>query len=171
MSDPINPYAPPQAEILSATDSSQAPLASPWKRLGAAIVDGLIIGAVSVPVMWLTGYFSRAKQMAMEGRSWTPEVLLWAVFGLGLMIAINWNHLARGQTIGKGLLQLRIVRKNGSPAERNHIILKRLLPVQIASQVPIIGSLAVLVDALCIFRGQRNTLHDDIADTKVIEVR
>ncbi len=172
MSDPINPYAPPQAEIFPATDPSQPyPLASPWRRLGAAIVDSLIMMVIAVPVMWLTGYFGRTTQMAIEGRSWTPEVLLWAVFGLGVMVAVNWNHLARGQTIGKGILQLRIVRKDGSPADRTHIILKRLLPVQIAAQVPIIGSLAVLVDSLCVFRAGRNTLHDDIADTKVIDLR
>jgi uncharacterized RDD family membrane protein YckC len=172
MSDPINPYAPPQAEILPAADPSHPyPLASPWRRLGAAIVDGLIVGAISMPLMWLSGYFTRATQMALEGRSWTPEALLWAVVGIAIMVGINWNHLAKGQTIGKGLLQLRIVRKDGSPADRNHIILKRLLPVQIAAQVPVIGGLAVLVDCLCIFRGQRNTLHDDIADTKVVDLR
>jgi len=42
--------------------------------------------------------------------------------------------------------------------------------VQIAVIVPFIGVLAVLVDALLIFRKQHNTLHDDIADTQVVEV-
>jgi len=172
MSDPINPYAPPQTNITPAADPSQPhPLASPWRRLGASIIDSLIVMVIFMPVMWLSGYFTRAMQLAAQGRSWTPEALLWAVFGLVVVVAVNWSYLARGQTIGKSLLQLRIVRKDGSPAERTHIILKRLLPVQIVAQVPFIGSLLVLVDSLCIFRAQRNTLHDDIADTKVVDLR
>lgn len=45
-----------------------------------------------------------------------------------------------------------------------------MLPVQVAALVPIVGSIAVLIDSLCIFRSGRNTLHDDIADTKVIKL-
>lgn len=172
MSDPINPYAPPQTNITPAADPSQPhPLASPWRRLGASIIDSLIVMVIFLPVMWLSGYFTRVAQLAMEGQSWTPEALLWAVFGLVIVIGVNWSHLARGQTIGKSIMQLRIVRKDGSPAERTHIILKRLLPLQVIAQVPYIGGLFAFVDSLCIFRAQRNTLHDDIADTKVVDLR
>ncbi|MDB6006417.1 MAG: hypothetical protein JWR15_3404 [Prosthecobacter sp.] len=172
MNDPINPYAPPQSNILPAVSPDAVqPLASPWQRLGASLLDTLIVLAVFLPVMWIGGYFTRMLERAARGVTWDVEQLLWAPVGLAIMLALNWNHLGRGQTIGKGIMDLRIVRKNGAPAERSHIILKRILPLQIVGQVPYLGGLVGCVDALCIFRSQHNTLHDDIADTKVINLR
>jgi len=172
MNDPINPYAPPQANVIpESSDSQNQRLASPWRRLGASLLDTLILLVVFVPVMWISGYFSRTMERAARGITWEPEQLLWSAVGFGILVALNWNHLGRGQTIGKGIMQLRILRKNGAPAERMHIILKRILPLQIIVQVPFLGNIFALADALCIFRAQHNTLHDDIADTKVIDLR
>lgn len=167
MSD-LNPYAPPQADLTPAGGPGAQPLASPWIRLVAQIVDGLIMMAVVLPLQFLTGYFQRSMEAAAAGNPVTPESLLWTPVGIVIALAINWNFLLQGQTVGKKVMKVRIVRKDGSPAERNWIVIRRLLPVWIASIVPVIGGIAVLVDALCIFRAQRNTLHDDIADTKVV---
>ncbi len=170
MNDPINPYAPPQSNIVPAGNPDEVQrLASPWQRLGASLLDTLIVMVVFLPIMWLSGYFTRTMERAGKGGSWDPEQLLWAVIGFAIMLALNWSHLGRGQTIGKGIVKLRIVRKNGAPAERSHIILKRILPLQLIAQVPLLGALICFIDSLCIFRSQHNTLHDDIADTKVID--
>ena len=83
------------------------------------------------------------------------------------MLAINWNFLLQGQTIGKKILKIRIVRKDGSPITRTRIITHRILPVWLVSSIPY-ANIALLADALCIFRAGRNTLHDDFADTKVV---
>ena len=53
------------------------------------------------------------------------------------------------------------------------LILKRILPLYGLQMVgtlttPMITGLAVLVDCLCIFRKGRNTIHDDIAGSKVV---
>lgn len=171
MNDPVNPYAPPQSNVLPAnTSESNQRLASPWRRLGASLLDSLIMSVITLPLLWLSGYFTRIMERASKGSSWTPEQLLWAVVGFVIMIALNWKHLGRGQTIGKGILNLSIVRKNGMPAERSHIILKRILPLQLIVQIPVLGALVAFIDALLIFRTQHNTLHDDIADTKVIDM-
>ena len=172
MNDPINPYAPPQSNIIPSSNPDDVQkLASPWRRLGANMLDGLILMLLFLPIMWLGGYFTRIMELSAKGSSWSPEQLLWSAVGFGIMLALNWNHLGRGQTIGKGIMEMRIVRKNGAPAERSHIILKRLLPVQLISLVPVLGGLFALADALCIFRSQHNTIHDDIAETKVIDLR
>lgn len=165
MSD-FNPYAPPQADLRVETAPGSEPLASPWIRLVAQIVDGLILGVIFLPVMYLSGYWSRAMA---SGGEMGLEPLLWAPIQIGVMLAINWNFLLQGQTIGKKLLKIRIVRKDGTPIERTRIITHRLLPVWLVSNIPYI-SIVLLADALCIFRAGRNTLHDDIADTKVIQL-
>ncbi|WP_395732196.1 RDD family protein [Prosthecobacter sp.] len=172
MNDSINPYAPPQSDILPASNPDEIQqLASPWRRLGASILDSLILMVIALPIMYFSGYFSRIMEQAGKPSYLTMEQLVWAVVGLGIMLAINWNHLGRGQTIGKGIMNLRIVRKTGMPAERSHIILKRILPLQLIAQVPFLGGLFLFVDTVCIFRSKHNTLHDDIADTKVIDLR
>lgn len=171
MDTPENPYAPPQAEILAPSQASEAAaLASPWKRLGAVMLDGLIILVVMAPAMWLSGHYARVTEMSQRGGMWMPENLLWAVLSFLVLIVINWRALGRGQTIGKSALHLRIVSKDGSPATRSQIILKRMLPLQLVSQIPVVGGLVTLVDSLCIFRSGRNTLHDDIANTKVVDL-
>ena len=64
-------------------------------------------------------------------------------------------------------------RTDGSLLPVNDLILKRILPlygIQLIGTLttPIISGLAVLVDCLCIFRKDRNTIHDDIAGSKVV---
>lgn len=174
MSDPINPYAPPQVDILPPVDPSKNErLASPWRRLGASLLDALILSAINLPLMWFTGYFTRTFQRASQGNNsaFEPEQLVWGAVGFVVMVVVNWNHLAVGETIGKRALGLRIVRKSGEATDRNHIILRRILPLQIVSLIPYIGPFLALLDSLFIFRSAHNTLHDDIADTKVVDLR
>jgi len=161
-----NPYTPPQADPLQPfAGTSVLPLASPWIRLAAAIIDAIIMIAITLPVMFFTGFFSR---MGGGMFSHLGEKLLYAVVGFAIYIGINWVFLQNGQTIGKKVTGIRILRKDGKPIDAIRIITHRILPVQVAGQVPCLGSLAVLVDCLLIFRTDHNTLHDDIADTKVV---
>lgn len=165
----LNPYAPPQADLTPEFGPTSQVLASPWIRLVSQIVDGLIAAVVILPLQYVSGYFGRMTEAAQAGSAITLEPFLWVPVNVLIMVAINWTFLLNGQTIGKKIMKLRIVRKDGSPIDRTRIITHRMLPVWIASVIPFIGSLAVLVDSLCIFRAGRNTLHDDIADTKVIQ--
>lgn len=172
MTDPFNPYAPPQSNIIPASNPNEVQrLASPWRRLGASLVDDLILMALILPIMWFSGYFTRLMDQADNDSFWGMEHLFWEIVGLVIMLALNWNHLGRGQTIGKGIMELRIVRKNGTPAGRSHIILRRILPLYLIVQLPTLGEWFNFFDILLIFRSQHNTLHDDIAGTKVIDLR
>lgn len=169
--EPHNPYAPPQtnpvAEIYFEND---LPLAGRGTRLGAQIIDGLISAVLLIPLSYFTGYFTRVQEAAMQGKTLFGEAALWGLLGMVVYIAIHWTFLQNGQTIGKQLLNIRIVRRDGSPIPVSAIILRRLLPVQAVSLIPYIGGFAVCIDALLIFRKGHNTLHDDIAGTKVVKV-
>jgi uncharacterized RDD family membrane protein YckC len=168
-----NPYESPQTESPALpVDPIMQPLASPWIRLVSQIIDAIIILIVLVPAMFLTGYIERSQKAAFSGSRFAMlgEQLLWSLGALALYVAIHWVFLQNGQTIGKRVMSIRIVRKNGEPATAGRIILYRLLPVQLIALIPCLGGLFALVDSLMIFRSERNTLHDDIADTKVIQV-
>ncbi|MES2506855.1 MAG: RDD family protein [Verrucomicrobiota bacterium] len=154
MSEP--PPIPDPQEPYTAPSTAALPLASQWVRLGAQIIDA-IIGVIAVLILNLLTLGN------------LPQILMTLLLGAAI-VGINWQHLQNGQTIGKKLLKLKIVRRDGSPADRMHIVTRRLLPVWIVCAVPYLGPVVVLIDALCIFRAGRNTLHDDFAETKVVQL-
>ena len=73
-----------------------------------------------------------------------------------------------GQTVGKKLLKIKIVRSDGTAADFQRIVVFRLLPVYLVQLVPVIGGFIGLLDVLFIFRSSRQCIHDQIADTIVI---
>lgn len=164
----VNPYAPPQADLTPLAGPDSKPLASPWIRLVAQIIDGIIFGIALNILFFITGYYSRVTAAAMAGETLILESLLWAPVQLVLILGINWTFLLQGQTIGKKVMKIRIVRKNGDPIDRTRIVTHRIVPLWLLGSIPFIN-LLLFVDALCIFRAGRNTIHDDIADTKVVE--
>lgn len=170
----MNPYQTPQTEIPTLqTDTLSLPLASPWIRLSAQIIDGVILLIILMPMLFFSGYIERtmnARQSGAGSFAMMGEQLLWTIASTVIYIALHWVFLQKGQTIGKRLLSIRIVRKNGQPIRAGRIILYRFLPVQVVAQVPCVGAILALVDVLLIFRAGRNTLHDDIADTMVVVV-
>lgn len=158
-----NPYAPPEAEV-SVRDSTE--LAGCGLRLGGAIIDSLIALAIIFPVMYATSYFAMVK----EGNVSIMTIVGMGVFGIAVFLTLNGYLLAKhGQTIGKRLVKTRIVSIHDDrilPLAK--VISLRYLPLWIVGWIPIVGSVASLVDPLFIFRADKRCVHDHIAGTKVI---
>ncbi len=93
-------------------------------------------------------------------------------FLLGMLAALGvlgyQIYLAQyGQSIGKRMRRLRVVRTDGSPASLGRILLLRnFVPWAIGSFCGLFG----IIDALTIFTDERRCIHDLLADTKVIKV-
>jgi uncharacterized RDD family membrane protein YckC len=167
--DSPNPYQSPLTssfEPLSRDDGSPR-LASRMNRLGAAIIDGIIGISVTVPVMFLTGYFQRAMQNQV---SWLETTSL-TIYGLVIFFIVHGYLLAtRGQTVGKMLAKIKIVDYHTDrilPFAK--LVGFRYIPVWIVSMIPLV-SLLGLVNVLFIFGEQRRCVHDYIAGTKVVDV-
>lgn len=192
-----NPYEAPKTDVTTTPDGS-LPLASPWIRLGAVLIDGIVLA----PFNWILSklLFKQPTEEeiraaiaktgdAMEAvNSLMPSkgmMLLNSLLGLAILLAVNYTFLKKGQTVGKMLLKLQIQNRNdGSILPLNDLIVKRFLPVQALGllsvaflgvsglfyAVSIIVGLILIADALCIFRPGRNTIHDDIANTKVVKL-
>ena len=73
-----------------------------------------------------------------------------------------------GQTIGKKLLSIKVVRSDGSRASLARIFWLRNIVNAIPGAIPLLGNLYVLADHLFIFGEKRQCLHDKIADTIVV---
>ena len=95
------------------------------------------------------------------------------VLFLGLVlcgIVQIWLLTMRGQTVGKLLLGIRIVRvqDDANPGFVYAVFLRTVVPVLIRA-VPLIGIGFWLVDVGCVFREDKRCLHDLIAGTKVVD--
>ena len=73
------------------------------------------------------------------------------------------------QSIAKKLLDIKVVRSDGSRASVSRIIWLRNSVIWLLSLVPLLGAVVALLDVLFIFGESRQCLHDKIADTIVIK--
>jgi len=86
-----------------------------------------------------------------------------------LLVLQGYLLATQGQTIGKKLLGIRIVRSDGSKVDAARVIGLRYALIWALAVIPVVGWVFGLVDALMIFRNSRKCLHDNIADTIVIK--
>jgi len=150
-------YQPPQADLL-APFTQEISLAEST-RLAATMLDNLVV---------LAAFASIVIPLARGGK--LPEIgfATFAVLLLSVLV-INLILMARsGQTIGKRLLRIKVVRSDGSPVSFGRYLGLRVIPLQLVAQVPIVGLFIALADSLAIFRDSRKCLHDDVADTIVV---
>ena len=158
-----NVYAAPKAPLDAGQNTTE--LASRWARLAAAIIDGLILGAIVVPIQFAFGVF----EYAMKGQQ--PPLGL--TIGLGLLgillfFVINGHFLLRdGQTLGKKVLSIKIIGSNDGPPDIATLA-KRYGVYMLPPQIPLIGGLFSLVNVLFIFGEKRRCIHDMAADTRVV---
>lgn len=159
-----NPYAPPNANLVIAETGE---LAGRWSRLLGAVIDGCIGMAVSLPLMFASGYWDRAMA---EEQSFL-EMVIFGLVGLLAFLAIHGYLLAKhGQTLGKRLAGTRIVAvQDNTVLPLRKVYGLRYCPVAIISMIPVVGAIASLADILFIFRRDKRCLHDIIAGTKVIK--
>jgi len=164
---PVNPYAAPQSNIVSLAMKPRHTLASRGSRLGAALLDWLLIGlAVGIPVAF------GAVLMNVAEKNGTQPILaisLFIIAGLVLLGLTIYNIVllaTRGQTIAKKWLGMRIVNfaDGQNPGFVKAFLLRSFVNILIGQVVPFYP----IVDACFIFREDQRCLHDLIADTTVI---
>ena len=162
-----NPYAPPKGAVRDMPEEALE-LASRLVRLLAAILDGIIAGVmVYVPafvVLAATGGFGQT------GGEVDPGVFMLPV-ALGVIGAIAWAWITTllvaryGQTMGKRLLEIRVVRSDGSKASLGRIFWLRNVVNGLLGIIPLYS----LIDHLLIFGQRKQCIHDLIADTIVVK--
>ena len=165
------------------------PLASPWVRLGAALIDGFIIIMLLLPIVLLgtlvfMGMFVDVEglQAALAAAQTDDEkaYITWQIFvgmflGYGLTsiiagilpVTIYAIMVAKsGQTPGKKLCKVRIVRADTKqlPGFVKGVVIRSWLG-QLVYSIPPVG----LIGVLLIFGAKRQTLCDMMAGTIVVE--
>jgi uncharacterized RDD family membrane protein YckC len=141
--------------------------ASRWKRLGGAMIDTLISLIILVPVMFATGVLQQIY--SGEGMNLVQQVAFFVAAWAAFLILNGYLLFNRGQTIGKVVMSTRIVDLSGNIPNFGKLLVLRYLALGIVTQIPIIGGLAGLANALFIFGKKRRCLHDYLAGTRVID--
>ncbi|WP_344267579.1 RDD family protein [Actinomadura napierensis] len=142
-----------------------AGLASRWARLGAAVIDAIIIGVVtgliSLPFINWDNVVNNNGSMYNGARVGTNAVSIVLSFLYFWLMTARW-----GQTLGKMLLKIRVVRQDDGLAVSTGQSAARAAFYNILGEI---CCLIWLIDVLWILWDPRKqALHDKVARTVVI---
>ena len=180
------PTAPPLEVAASETASPLpaepgAPPADLSLRFLAALIDGILKTVCYLPISLALFHVMLAQAKSGEQPSFVETTrMMTAVFDaklgvvlpmLGVLVLVQLFLLAqRGQSVGKLLLGLRIIRlADSSTAGFLHAFLLRGTIPFIIEQIPLLGLGFWLVDCCFIFREDRRCVHDLLAGTMVVK--
>jgi uncharacterized RDD family membrane protein YckC len=169
----------PLASVLSAANAPAAPvstivpgvavidpnLAERGTRLGAVLLDCLALLICLLPgfVVLMAGGDDNDTTKVIGG-------LLITVFFLALAIVQIYMLTTRGQSIGKRIVGVKIVKyaDSSSPGFVHACLLRAIVPSLIGG-IPIVGGIFSIVNICFIFGEERRCIHDLIAGTKVVK--
>ena len=157
---------PPPTGAAATLIGAGGPPADRMKRLVATLLDVLIFW-VTAGMAFGLGFLSGA------GFHWGVGLLsgfgLMSIVWLGMLVCQCYLLAIRGQTIGKIVMGLRIVRfeDGGNPGFVKAVLLRTFLWALITA-VPVVGTLVGVVGILFIFRDDQRCLHDHLAGTRVV---
>ena len=144
---------------------SESQLAGRGARLVAVLLDALIGGILGAVVFGIGG----AGAAAGTDQGAEPNFTILAIGGILFLAYVIWQFwmlATQGQTIGKKLMNLRIVKidtgLNGGFVP--NVLLRAIVGQGLLGVIPFYG----LVDALFIFRDDRRCIHDMVAGTTVV---
>ena len=168
-----NPFAPPRAAVDDGyTPEDSMVTAGRGARFGAMILDVLPYGAIGiVAAIAMPAYVAYTRSHGGSTDGSAGLAVVGGLAGLGLLAFMIYSAslvYLYGQTFGKKLMGIRVVRMDGSRVAFSRFFFLRYLPVALLSSIPVVGSIVALVDCVLIFRDSSRCLHDDIADTQVV---
>lgn len=171
----FNPYAPPTADVDQGRQLQQGEyvLAERGTRLGAVMIDGLLALAAAAPAGVVLAFmvFKAGGSITSIGEA---ELMVYGLVGLMAIMVLafmgyQWYLISTtGQSLGKRWLGVQIVRVDGSPLGFVHGVILRSWILGALGNVPGVGPIVGLVNALMIFGEERRCLHDLIAGTRVV---
>jgi uncharacterized RDD family membrane protein YckC len=166
-----NPYAPPRGAVHDITADDELELAGRAVRLGACFVDGIAAFVMIYLPALIVLIASGSVDAAFASSATDIDLSLLTVAGLLALcgfvawISITALLVARnGQTIGKRVLDIKVVRSDGSPASLGRIFWLRNVVNWLLGVIPFYA----IVDLLFIFGVRQQCVHDLMADTIVV---
>jgi len=170
----FNPYQAPASVLEDPTIEDPIPslykVADPGTRLGAKLLDSLI--AVAIVGVSSAVFIPFLPAAQASGENWLRLAIILLVVGGSFIGVLVWNFIwisRYGQTVGKRICKIKIIRTDGTPVSLIRVLGLRWLPLTLMGFIPYVGSFIGLMDCLLIFRKSNQCLHDQIADTIVVK--
>ncbi|WP_176216931.1 RDD family protein [Andreprevotia lacus] len=160
-----NPYAASQASMDESTVAGAGQeMAGRGMRWLATIIDTVLMygGLAIIFYPWLSKEASLESDAVKFGLLSFAWLILW--WGGNC-----WLIYRNGQTVGKKICRIRVVREDGSRCSLARYVFMRALPIGVVRWIPYLGGLAAFIDAVMIFRGNYRCAHDDMAGTIVVK--
>jgi len=160
-------------DVQSGYDAATLELASPWARLGAVMLDGIIV-VMPLVIIVVVGAFAVAGFAGGGGRKGSAAIFIVAIVAallLMFVIPVIYEALmlaSSGQTLGKKIVGIRVVTADGGKISTGQAWGRTLLRF-VMNMLPY--SVGTLIDVLPIFGAERTCIHDMAAKTRVINVR
>src|SRR5262245_43851656 len=142
-------------------------LANVGNRFLASAIDHLIQTVAIVVVFVSAGAFTGWKLFEGAG-VWTAAVTVLAIFGIYWGYFVAFATLWSGQTPGKRIMRLRVVREDGRPVRFFEVFVRNLLRLVVDFQP--VPSYAVGVVSI-IFSARSKRVGDFVAGTVVVKER
>jgi len=142
-----------------------------WAPLGdrvlATLIDCVLAALIAIPVI---AVFTIATFFVPLGFFSFVQVIISMAIYLGAFWLWNKDTLpTTGQTVGKKIMGVRIVRSDGYLADGNDLLIKRYGFFFVAPSIPFIGFLIGLANLIFLFIGPQQPLHDRVGGTRVIK--
>lgn len=142
-----------------------------WRRFLAWMIDGTLIGAVFIALLWVAAKVVRhGPPSRQDGLDWAAETVLAysrllvpaaALLALLVLLYLALFTVLGGQTPGKYQLGIRVIDCNGHRPSPGRAVLRALLVLGS-------GALMLMGFALVFFDRRRQALHDKLAGTFVV---
>ena len=166
---PLAPSIAAPSHALYRVPAEAPELAGLGERLVAKLID---LGTFALPLVSVL-MFARGE---WRGLGAALAHLLGLVLWLPLAGTSTWWLHTRGQTIGKRVMQIRIVRSDGRRVPFFRLLAHRVYAIQLLRFVPIFGGLMTVIVMVFDYLSaagsdERQAIHDVIADTIVVKCR
>ncbi|HSF24895.1 MAG TPA: RDD family protein, partial [Blastocatellia bacterium] len=142
-------------------------LANIGNRFLAAAIDHLIQAAAIVVIVIIAGVVTDWRLFADMG-TWTAALTVLAVFAIYWGYFVVFETFWSGQTPGKRIMRLRVVREDGRPVRFFEVFVRNLL--RLALDVQPFPSYAIGVVSI-IFSARSKRIGDFVAGTVVVKER
>ena len=158
--------------------AGQWQLAGWWSRVGAQVIDGIVIAVMAFVLLAVVGALAGGGFLIGETAGFVGlivGILLWGLFFsvAALVYAPLMMAKTNGQTLGRMATGIRVVRANGKPMDFGWSALREVavkwLLIGTAGNAVTFG-LASLLDVLWPLWDEENrALHDFVTDTRTIK--
>lgn len=141
-----------------------------WRRVGAAVLDYLIVWIPVTMVLSIAGISAEATTISslpneLDGVSWLVMLIASSIYFMVTMSA--WN----GQTVGKRVTGIRVVRESGEPVDAKFAFVRQTLVIALlfnSIAIMLLFIPTVLNYLWPLWDEKHQALHDKIVKSRVV---